>query len=446
LNILIINAEDFGGGANKISISLLRNYNKYGHRAKLLVREKNCNNPNIISVNNDDCRNFLWQYISVVQKKLLNNNVRCLPKFLQYLKLTTEPKRTILNLLGLEDFEYPGFVKTLKKIKFKPDIIHCHNLHSDFFDLRILEKLSNSVPLFITLHDCWMLTGHCVYPYECTKWKTTCRKCPYPKHTIQTKRDASIVNQWRKKQIYRKSKLHISAPSIWLRKMAEKSILKEGAIEFRTIPNGINEKTFSPGCKTKARAKLGLCKKKKIILFAGSAATKNPAKGWNNLLNLLKYAKNKKNFPESVVLILGDTFKEKIYGNIILKSINWVSSEKELVNYYRASDLYLHLANAENFPLSILEAMHCGVPVVASNVGGIPEQIIHEKTGFVLKLTEKNEIIHCIEKILTNTKLHDLLSTEARIHALKNFSQDQMIKSYITWFEHTLKIMEHEAC
>ena len=155
MNILIINAEDFGGGANKISISLLRNYNDYGHRAKLLVREKNCNNPNIISVNNDDSRNFLWQYISVLQKKLLNNNVRCLPKFLQYLKLTTEPKRTILNLLGLEDFEYPGFVNTLKKIQFKPDIIHCHNLHSDFFDLRILKRLSNSVPLFITLHDCF---------------------------------------------------------------------------------------------------------------------------------------------------------------------------------------------------------------------------------------------------------------------------------------------------
>lgn len=307
-------------------------------------------------------------------------------------------------------------------------------------------KLSNSVPTFITLHDCWMLTGHCVHPYECNKWKKVCFKCPYPKRTIRTKRDASFLNQWRKKRIYQKSKLHISAPSNWLRRMAEQSILNKGAIEFRTIPNGIDEKIFYPGCKTTAKAKLGLCKTKKIILFAGSAATKNPAKGWNNLLTLLNYAKNKKNFPESVVLILGDTFKEKIYGNITLKSINWISSEKELVNYYRASDLYLHLANAENFPLSILEAMHCGIPVVASNVGGIPEQIIHEKTGFIVDSHNSAKVAQIIKRILTEDVLHNTLSSNAHIHALKYFEQNMMTNSYLAWFEKSLQSSNSSLC
>ena len=43
------------------------------------------------------------------------------------------------------------------------------------------------------------------------------------------------------------------------------------------------------------------------------------------------------------------------------------------------------MANAENFPTTILEAMHCGLPVIGSNIGGIPEQIIHGKTGFLFE-------------------------------------------------------------
>jgi glycosyltransferase involved in cell wall biosynthesis len=289
-----------------------------------------------------------------------------------------------------------------------------------------------------------MLTGHCVHPYECNKWKKVCCKCPYPKRTIRTKRDASFLNQWRKKRIYQKSKLHISAPSNWLRRMAEQSILNKGAIEFRTIPNGIDEKIFYPGCKTTAKAKLGLCKTKKIILFAGSAATKNPAKGWDNLLKVLNYAKDKKNFPESIIIILGDTFQDKIYGNITLKSIDWVSSEIKLVNYYRASDLYLHLANAENFPLSILEAMHCGIPVVASNVGGIPEQIIQEKTGYALNKNDQIAIFNAIYRILTEKKFHESLATASLIHAQNYFGQDLMTKSYLKWFEKILKTPRSE--
>ena len=174
MNILIVNAEDFGGGANKIAISLLSRYNRLGHRAKLLVREKNCNNPNIISVNNDSHRNIFWKFICKLQNYFLKEKIKYVPRLLGYLKLITEPKRTILDLLGFEDFKYPGFIKTLQSLQFKPDLIHCHNLHSDFFDLRLLIKLSNSTPTFLTLHDCWMFTGHCVYPYDCVKWKTTC--------------------------------------------------------------------------------------------------------------------------------------------------------------------------------------------------------------------------------------------------------------------------------
>ena len=152
------------------------------------------------------------------------------------------------------------------------------------------------------------------------------------------------------------------------------------------------------------------------------------------------------------IIIYKYKIEEKKYMDFLCDELDWIlilslkkfwlwkPDEKELVDYYRSSDLYLHLANAENFPLSILEAMHCGIPVVASKTGGIPEQIVHEKTGFVLELFKKNEIINCIERILTKTELHESLSNKARKRALTYFRKDLMTKTYLKWFEQTVRL------
>ena len=81
------------------------------------------------------------------------------------------------------------------------------------------------------------------------QWKSQCIKCPYPDRPIAAKRDACRWNQNRKKNIYQKSKFYVSAPSQWLNNMAKQSILGEGSVEFRHIPNGVNEAIFQIGDK-----------------------------------------------------------------------------------------------------------------------------------------------------------------------------------------------------
>ena len=143
----------------------------------------------------------------------------------------TEPFREFKSRIGLEDF-ITILTNPSRKAKMYPDVVHCHSLHSIFSTLNIFLNFPE-VPIFITLHDCWMLTGHCVHPYECEQWKTQCSKCPYPNRPIKTKRDACRWNQNRKKNIYKRSKFYISAPSQWLTSMAKNSILNLGAVEFR---------------------------------------------------------------------------------------------------------------------------------------------------------------------------------------------------------------------
>ena len=71
--------------------------------------------------------------------------------------------------------------------------------------------------------------------------------------------------------------------------MAINSILNLGSVEFRNIPNGVDDQLFKVEEKCKVRKELGYNKEDKIILFVGNVAHNNPTKGFENLLKLLGF-------------------------------------------------------------------------------------------------------------------------------------------------------------
>ena len=73
--------------------------------------------------------------------------------------------------------------RLLKKIdEINPDVIHLHNLHGCYLNIKVLFKYlaQKNIPIVFTLHDCWSMTGHCGHFVEinCNKWKTGCSRCP----------------------------------------------------------------------------------------------------------------------------------------------------------------------------------------------------------------------------------------------------------------------------
>src|SRR5207248_4324578 len=137
---------------------------------------------------------------------------------------------------GREDFHFPGTRRLLTLTAERPDVVHAHNLHGGYFDLRALPSLSAQVPLILTLHDAWMLSGHCAHSFDCERWRTGCGHCPDLTIFPAIERDATAYNWRRKRSIYSKSKLYISAPSRWLMQRVEDSTLQLGAKECRVIP------------------------------------------------------------------------------------------------------------------------------------------------------------------------------------------------------------------
>src|SRR3990172_6801419 len=86
--------------------------------------------------------------------------------------------RWAARLRGREDFNFPGTAALLELPGRTPDALHLHNLHGGYFDLRALPALTARVPAVLSLHDAWLLSGHCAHSFDCGRWETGCGECP----------------------------------------------------------------------------------------------------------------------------------------------------------------------------------------------------------------------------------------------------------------------------
>jgi len=319
----------------------------------------------------------------------------------------------------------------------KPDILHLHNLHGYYFDLRMLPYLSKQVPTILTLHDAWLLSGHCAHSFDCDRWKTGCGKCPDLTIYPALKQDTTKRNWKRKAKIYRQSKLYIATPCKWLMNKVEASMLAPGIVGKKVIPNGINLNVFKPGDKEKVRKKLDIPLGAFILLFVGHSTKSNPWKDYATLEKALKILGQKK-LPKKIVLFcVGEESEPKKFGSAEICFVPHVKQET-VASYFQAADTYVHPALAETAANVILEALSCGLPVIATNVGGISEQLTN-KTGMLVKKKDALEFANAIESLAQNPTMVKEMSAHAHEDAQKRFSLEKQVTTYLDWYEEILQ-------
>ena len=277
------------------------------------------------------------------------------------------------------------FIKWIEE--YDPDIIHLHNLHGYYINIKILfEYLQNSRAKIIwTLHDCWSFTGHCAYfdYVGCDKWKNECKKCSqrkeYPKRWII---DHSKQNYELKKRLFTNIKdLIFVTPSYWLAGLLKESFLSEYPV--KVIHNGIDTSIFKP-TQSNIKEQLGI-KDKKIVL--GVASVWDRRKGLDTFLELAK----KIDDSYKIVLVgLNETQIKNLPSNII--GIQRTNNIQELVELYSAADMFVNPTLEDNYPTTNLEAIACGTPVITFNTGGSPEAI-NSENGHIVDQGKLNDII-----------------------------------------------------
>lgn len=98
------------------------------------------------------------------------------------------------------------------------------------------------------------------------------------------------------------------------------------------------------------------------------------------------------------------------------------------------ADLFLIPSGSETFGLAALEAMSCSVPVISSNIGGLPEVNVHGETGYLCDLDDIDCMADYAVNILSNSDLHQTMADNARKHAEK-FNQDDVVGEYEKFYQ-----------
>lgn len=330
------------------------------------------------------------------------------------------------RILGLQAyFSRNGTRKLIKFIKeLKPDVVHLHNLHGNYINLKILLAFftENDIPTVLTLHDCWFYTGKCSHYTvdNCYKWQSLCFNCPRklkdnPSWFLdRTKKMFLDKKEWFSKI----PRLAVVGVSDWLINEVRKSFLSSAKIVTR-VYNWIDFELFRHTNTDELCNNLGI-EDKFIILGIASE--------WSNAKGLDKYVELASLIPIDMSIILVGNIKEKICLPNNIKHIKETHNVNELVKFYSIADVLLNLSHEETFGLVSAEALSCGTPVIVYNSTACSEVIGDSDCGVILETNCIEELLRAILKIKNYGKTY--YAPNCRNRVIEMYDKEKLLLEY----------------
>lgn len=309
----------------------------------------------------------------------------------------------IMTWVFTQYFYYPLLI--LKKIlELKPDIVHIHGNHPPYPIIGVLiRKFFKKIPVIFTVHG--------IYEME-TRYEK-------PRTGIKRKVNKYFID---KVLAYVPYIIVVSSP-------LKPPITKKTNSKIYIIPNGINLREIQNA---------EICNHIKVkhpsVLFTGRLER---IKGVDILLRAISIIK--KEMPEICGYIMGGGSLENELKELTKKldmeeNVNFLGFKfgKEKYSYIKSVDICVVPSRYESFGIVCLEAMACGKPVVASNVGGLPYVIEDGKSGLLFERGNARDLANKIIFLLQNEDLRNKMGEAGRERA-KNFTWDKIA-------ERTLKL------
>jgi glycosyltransferase involved in cell wall biosynthesis len=431
LRVLQVATSDGAGGAQAIARALMDGLRERGHRCWTAVGERVGSDPDVLELRRlAPAWTRFWSGIADGRRERYGPIARAA-------RVLADPRGVADRRRGLQNPRLAGSGRVLGLPPEAPDVLHCHNLHGTdagaYFDLRALGELSRRVPTVVTLHDAWLLSGHCAHPLACERWRTGCGSCPDLTLPPAVRADRTDVNWLRKREAFARCRLHAAAPSHWLMRKVEGSMLMPGLVETRVIPHGVDLGVFAPGDRAAARAALGLPTGADVLLMSASGHRANPWKDHATAMSAIRSMGPRQR--PLIFLVLGEDAPDERHGGVEVRHLAFVADPARVALHCRAADAYLHAARVDTFPTAVLEALACGVPVVASRVGGIPEQVDEGATGLLVPPGDAQAMASACTRLLDDRALRVAMGEAARTAAVRRFDVREMLARYLGWYD-----------
>lgn len=383
-SILQVGATD-EEGARFNGQDLHKKLKERGFRSRHLVWLKTGNDPDTLQ-------------IQTTKSSKLQNEIRRI-----------EYSNSVQSLLYPFVFDFP-----FRKQFQQADLVHYHLIHTGYFNLGALPMLSRMKPSVWTLHDPWALTGHCVHPFACERWKIGCGECPDLNIMFPLQRDNTAFLWNVKKFVYHASKIDIVLASKWMLEMAQASPLLSN-FRLHHIPFGIDTTEFSPGDTAACKAKMSIPKDNVVI---GLRANANDFKGLSYIQKAFEDLQV--DVPITILAFNQKGHFDKFLGQYHIVEVGWIQETNRFVETLRACDLFLMPSTAESFGMMAIESMACGKPSIVFEGTALPE-ITFAPVGAISVAPSVHDLVQAIKHLILNAKAREHLGENARRIAVQNY-------------------------
>ena len=211
--------------------------------------------------------------------------------------------------------------------------------------------------------------------------------------------------------------------------------------QIKAIVNGVDTERFfpNPEIKEETRKKLGLTKGAFCI---GTVGSLRPVKNQSLLFNACKVILH--HFDQVEVLIVGEgplesKLKQEVQTLGLSGKIHFAGVQPNIPEILNALDVFVLPSRSEGMPNAVLEAMACGIPVIATAVGGTPEVVEDGKSGILIASEDEPHLVQVLKELIQNHEKRLAIGIEGRRRILSHFSLKKMVSEYQALYESLLQ-------
>ncbi len=317
------------------------------------------------------------------------------------------------------------------------DVINLHWVSWFLSDFSIRELLCQGKQVIWTLHDERPLTGGCHYTAGCAQNQGAhCENCIQLKPNRGYSPAANLKN---KSELLKHQNITFVSPSKWLSDQVRKNeVFGERRVEV--IPNSIEPETFRFIPKELARHRLNLPKDRLVLLF-GAYDTGERRKGYHVLIEAMKLFLNDfealqiSSDQPPLVLCFGSGEDADWPLSVERHFLGEISSDSKLAEIYASADLFILPSLEDNLPNTIIEAMACGTPCIGFPIGGVPEMIETNCSGFLAPVVSPRGLCHAITSALADREELRRMSVRCSDLARSRYSPNLQASAYQSLFQ-----------
>ena len=309
------------------------------------------------------------------------------------------------------------------------DIVHLHWVQGEMLSITDIGRIEK--PIVWTLHDMWAFCGAEHYTDD-HRYRDGYRRNNRPAHEARFD-----LNRWtwQRKRKHWQRPMHIVTPSQWLADCArESALMRDWPVDLISHP--IDVKQWEPVEKNLARELLGLPQDIPLLLFGAMGGGNDRRKGFDLLAAALNQLRDQ---IEGLELVIFGQLAPQETPNLGFQ-VNYTGHLHDTVSLrllYSAADVFALPSRQDNLPLTCMESLTCGTPVVAFKNSGPPTMIEHQKTGFLADAFDSENFAKGIRWLFEHPE-YSSLESAAREYAEQHFAPLRIADQYQSVYDRVL--------